>query len=101
MNSYRRQRQTDFILNSLAQLTAKTNKLAESHVRDAGRLARLEDSFVSVTAMLNRHEDRHDDAHRRMVELESCTLLLIQLLRKLRLSVQQPEQDNQEEGDTE
>lgn len=94
MNHYRRQRQMDFILNSLAQLSATTNKLAESQVRDAERLARLEDSFVGMTVMLNRHEDRYDLMDNRIIQIESCSVLLIQLIRKLRKRLQYGEKNN-------
>ena len=75
----------DFILDSMAQLTAATNRLAESHVRDRARIAHLEDSFVAVTGLLCRHEERHDLAHYRMIDIETAVMGQQELIRKFLL----------------
>jgi hypothetical protein len=91
MTGEERQRQMDFILDTLARLTATTDGLAykiggltdtvgglaESHVaerersaRDQARVVRLEESFVVLADLASRHEERLDQNDRRSVRLE-------------------------------
>lgn len=93
MNEDQRQRQMDFILDSMAQLTATTNRLAESHLRDRERIARLENSSIMVTELLRRHEQRHDLADDRMINIEAALLLHLQLIRRLCLTKRDTEHD--------
>lgn len=107
MSEDQRQRQMDFILDSMARLSATTNRLAEFHLHDRERMARLETSFVAVAELLRRHEERHDlaerwmagheqlhdKAHRWMANIESAVILQLQLIRNLRLSRKDAGQD--------
>jgi hypothetical protein len=77
MTEEERQRQMEFILDTLARLTAKTDQLTdlqaaerEGSVRDRARLVRLEESFVVLTELASRHEERLDQNDRRWVRLE-------------------------------
>jgi len=70
MTEEERQRQIEFILDTLARLTATTSQLAESSTRDQSRLARLEESFVMLMELAGRHEERLDQNDRRSVRLE-------------------------------
>jgi hypothetical protein len=91
MTEEERQRQMDFILDTLARLTAITDGLAykidgltdtvgglaESHVterersaREHARLIRLEESFVMLLELAGRHEERLDQNDRRSARLE-------------------------------
>jgi hypothetical protein len=54
MSEDERQRQMDFILNSLAQLTAKVDGLADIQRADAVRVGRLEEAFVTLTQLSER-----------------------------------------------
>jgi hypothetical protein len=47
MRGDERQRQMDFIVNSLAQLTTKAGSMADIQKADAVRFSRLEDAFVT------------------------------------------------------
>jgi hypothetical protein len=58
MSEEERQRQMDFILNSLTQLTAKLDCLADIERADAVRISRLEDAFVTLTQLSERVFDR-------------------------------------------
>jgi hypothetical protein len=97
MTEEERQRQMDFILDSLARLTATTDGLAykldsltdmigglaESHVaereRDRARLARLEESFVVLTELASRHEERFDQSDGRAARIEASVAELRRL----------------------
>jgi hypothetical protein len=88
MTEEERQRQIEFILATLAHLTATTSRLAESHAaetsrlaeshaaereriaRDHARLVRLEESFVVLADLASRHEERLDQNDRRAARLE-------------------------------
>ena len=77
MTEEERQRQIEFILDTLARLTAKTDQLTDSQVaeregsvRDRARLVRLEESFVVLTELASRHEERLDQNDRRAARLE-------------------------------
>ena len=91
MTEEERQRQMEFILDTLARLTATTDALAykiggvadmigglaESHViarerieRDQARIVRLEESFVLLLELAGRHEERLDQNDRRAARLE-------------------------------
>ena len=88
MTEEERQRQIEFILDTLARLTATTDKLAykadgltdmigglaESQVaereRDQARVVRLEESFVVLIDLASRHEERLDKNDRRGARLE-------------------------------
>lgn len=91
MTEEERQRQMDFILDTLARLTTMTDGLAykiggltdmvgglaesqaverERSARDQARLIRLEESFVVLTDLAGRHEERLDQNDRRAARLE-------------------------------
>jgi hypothetical protein len=70
MTEEERERQVEFILDTLARLTATTSQLAGSSTRDQSRLARLEESFVMLMELAGRHEERLDQNDRRAARLE-------------------------------
>jgi hypothetical protein len=88
MTEEERQRQMEFILDTLARLTATTDKLAykadgltdmisgltESQVaereRDHARVVRLEESLVVLVDLASRHEERLGENDRRAARLE-------------------------------
>ena len=57
MSEEERQRQMDFIVNTLAQLTAKVDGTADIQKADATRIGRLEDAFVTLTKLSERVVD--------------------------------------------
>ncbi|HEV7374735.1 MAG TPA: hypothetical protein VGN95_08455 [Pyrinomonadaceae bacterium] len=57
MSEEERQRQMDFIVNTLAQLTAKIDGMADIQKADAIRIGRLEDAFVTLTKLSERAVD--------------------------------------------
>ena len=93
MSDEERQRQMDFILDTLARLTANTDRIAEMQarqderwarenehrIRDRDRLARLEASFVVLTELAQRHEDRLDQGDARAANLEAAVTELRRL----------------------
>ncbi|MDQ1558412.1 MAG: hypothetical protein QOD32_1472 [Pyrinomonadaceae bacterium] len=70
MTEEERQRQIEFILDTLARLTATTSQLAESNAVDRARRVRLEESFVMLLELAGRHEERLDRNDRRAARLE-------------------------------
>ncbi len=58
MTDEERQRQMDFIMDTLARLTSTMSQLAESHTRDHARVVRLEESFVILTKLAESYGDR-------------------------------------------
>ncbi|HEY9405579.1 MAG TPA: hypothetical protein VIQ24_23215 [Pyrinomonadaceae bacterium] len=54
----------------MARLTATTSQLAESNAVDRVRRVRLEESFVVLTELASRYEERLDQNDRRLVRLE-------------------------------
>ena len=70
MTEEERQRQMEFILDTLARLTATTSQLAESSAVDHARRVRLEESFVMLLELAGRHEERLDQNDRRAARLE-------------------------------
>lgn len=76
MTDEERQRQMDFILDSLARLTATTSQLAEAQAsdseritRDRARIARLEDSFVVLTKLAESYGERIGGVEESVAEL--------------------------------
>lgn len=65
-----RQRQMEFIIDTLARLTATTSQLAESNASDRARIVRLEESFVVLLELAGRYEERLDQNDRRAERLE-------------------------------
>jgi hypothetical protein len=63
MSDEERQRQMDFILNNLPQVTAKIDGLADIQKADPVRIGRLEDAFVTLTKLQERVVDRLDERH--------------------------------------
>jgi hypothetical protein len=65
MTDEERQRQMDFIVDTLARLTSTMSQLAEAQAidteritRDRARIARLEDSFVILTKLAESYGER-------------------------------------------
>ena len=82
-----RQRQMDFILDTLAQISAKVDGLADAHARseqlrqaDAVRIGRVEESFFTVTKLLVRYDERFDETETRLGKVEDAVVTLTRIL---------------------
>lgn len=82
MSEDERQRQMDFILDSLARLSANTDRMAELQARDPQRIKRLEESFILLTQMARSHEERHDRTEARVANMEEAVALLTRIVSK-------------------
>jgi hypothetical protein len=87
MSEDERQRQMDFILNSLAQLTVKIDGLTENvdgladiQRADAVRIGRLEEAFVTLTQLSERVVDRLDEHNARITNVEDAIVTLTRLV---------------------
>jgi hypothetical protein len=80
MSEEERQRQMDFILNSLAQLTVKIDGLADIQRADAVRIGRLEEAFVTLTQLSERVVDRPDEHNARLTTVEDAIVTLTRLV---------------------
>ena len=87
MSEDERQRQMDFILNSLAQLTVKLDGLTENvdgladiQRADAVRIGRLEEAFVTLTQLSERIVDRLDEHNARITTVEDAIVTLARLV---------------------
>ena len=89
MSEEERQRQMDFILNSLFQLTAKVGGLADIERADAVRIGRLEEAFVTLTELSSRVVERLDEQNARVNNVEQAIVTLTKLV----------EQHNNSKGD--
>lgn len=76
MTDEERQRQMDFILDTLARLTAATSQLAEAQAidseritRDRARIVRLEESFVILTNLAGSYGERIGSVEESVAEL--------------------------------
>jgi hypothetical protein len=75
-----RQRQVDFIINTLTQLTAKLDSIANLEKADAVRIGRLEDAFVTLTKLSERVVDHLDEHHERIAGIEQAIMTLTRLV---------------------
>lgn len=75
-----RQRQMDFIVNTLAQLTAKIDSIANIEKADVVRIGRLEDAFVTLTKLSERVVDRLDEHRERLSGIEQAIVTLTHLI---------------------
>jgi hypothetical protein len=82
MSEDERQRQMDFILHSLAQLTAKVDDLADIQRADAVRVGRLEEAFVTLTQLSERIVDRMDEHNARLTGVEDAIITLTRLVER-------------------
>jgi hypothetical protein len=80
MSEDERQRQMDFILNSLAQLTAKIDGMADIQRADAVRIGRVEEAFVTLTQLSERVVDRLDEHNARISRVEDAIATLTRLV---------------------
>ena len=87
MSEDERQRQMDFILDTLAQLTAKIDGLAEKvdgmadiQLADAVRIGRVEEAFVTLTQLSERVVDRLDEHNARITTVEDAIVTLTRLV---------------------
>jgi len=94
MSNDERQRQMDFILNNLAQLTVKLDGLTEKvdgltgnvgglvdiQRADAVRIGRLEEAFVTLTQLSERVVDRLDEHNARITGVEDAIVTLTRLV---------------------
>jgi hypothetical protein len=75
-----RQRQMDFIINTLVQLTAKIDSIANIEKADAVSIGRLEDAFVTLTKLSERVVDRLDEDRERIGGIEQAIVTLTHLI---------------------
>ena len=80
MSEEERQRQMDFVVNTLAQLTAKIDGMADIQKADGVRIGRLEDAFVTLTKLSERVVDRLDKHHERIDGIEQAIITLTRLV---------------------
>jgi hypothetical protein len=94
MSEEERQRQMDFIVNTLAQISAKVDNLAQvvdglaevqtrseqERRADVVRLARLEDSFVTLSLLSQRFVERLDEHQTRISDVENAIVILTRLV---------------------
>jgi DNA repair exonuclease SbcCD ATPase subunit len=80
MTDEERQRQMDFILNNLAQVTAKIDNLADLQKAGAVRINRLEDAFVTLTKLSERIVERLDEHNGRINDVEQAIVQLTKLV---------------------
>jgi chromosome segregation ATPase len=108
MTEEERQRQMDFIVNTLAQASAKIDGIAEKvdsiaekvdslaemqklseqerqvseqeRKADAVRIARLEEAFVAVSHLLQRFDERLDEHQTRISDVENAIVILTSLV---------------------
>ncbi|MDT4955559.1 MAG: hypothetical protein QOJ02_3697 [Acidobacteriota bacterium] len=80
MSEEERQRQMDFVVNTLAQLTAKIDGMADIQKADAVRIGRVEDAFVTLTKLSERVVDRLDEHHERIDGIEQAIITLTRLV---------------------
>ena len=101
MSEDERQRQMDFIVNNLAQLTVKLDSLTEKvddltenvdsltgnvdgladiQRADAVRIGRIEEAFVTLTQLSGRLVDRLDEHNARITTVEDAVVTLIRLV---------------------
>lgn len=80
MDDEDRQRQMDFIIHSLAQLTAKVDSMADIQKADAVRVSRLEDAFVTLTQLSERVVERLDEHRGRIDGIEQAIVALTRLV---------------------
>lgn len=94
MSEDERQRQMDFILNSLARLTVKLEGLTEKvdgltenvdgltdiQRADDIRIGRLEEAFVTLTQLSERFVERLDEHDARIITVENAIVMLTRLV---------------------
>lgn len=71
MTEEERQRQMDFIVNTLAQLTPKVDAMADVHVEDKRRFIRLETGFELLIRMAEQQDSRMEQIETNMVEMSA------------------------------
>jgi|GEM_PF-6424870 len=80
------ERQKEFILNNLARVSAKLDSVAEIQERselerkaDEARSGRLEESFVTLTQLVQRHQEWHENHQSRIDGIEEALVILTRL----------------------
>ncbi len=86
MSEDERQCQMDFILNNLAQISAKVDALSDAQLKsdqvqraDAVRIGRLEEAFVTLTQLSERVVERLDEHNARITTVENAIVTLTRL----------------------
>ena len=103
MSDEERERQIEFIINTVARLSAKVDALVDAQKQatqerldfeqkhrvsekerkaDAVRLARVEEAYVSMMRLVERHEERLDNHETRVADIEGAIVILTRLLEK-------------------
>ncbi len=94
MSDEERQRQMDFIVNTLANVTVRLDGLTEKvdgmaavqaqvereRQANAVRISRLEESFVTLTQLSQRFFERLDDHEGRIGDVEQAMVMLTKLV---------------------
>jgi hypothetical protein len=73
MTDDERQRQMDFIVDTLARLTATTSQLAESQQREHARVTDLQQSYLILIRLAENHSERLEGVEGAVAELKRLT----------------------------
>ena len=73
MTDEERQRQMDFILDTLARLTVTTSQLAELQQRDHTRVSELQQSYLLLIRLVENHSERLEGVEGAVAELKRLT----------------------------
>jgi len=73
MTDEERQRQMDFILDTLARLTVTTSQLAELQQRDHTRAVELQQSYLLLIRLVENHSERLEGVEGAVAELKRLT----------------------------
>lgn len=89
MSEEERQRQMDFIVNTLANITASQQQSELERKADAVRIGRVEESMVTLTRlnevltqMVQRHDERLGEHSARIESVEQALVILTKLVDK-------------------
>lgn len=89
MSDEERERQMEFIINTVASLSAKVDAFVDAQKQsererkaDAVRLARVEEAHVALIRLVERHEERLDNHDSRVADVEGAIVILTRLLEK-------------------
>ena len=85
------ERQKEFILNTLARVSAKLDGVADIQAQaelerkaDEVRIGRLEESFVTLTQLVQRHQEWHENHQSRFEGIEEALVILSKLANERR-----------------
>lgn len=79
-NEEERQRQMDFIVDTLAQISARFDQAEVERRADAVRIGRIEEAFTSVARLLVRYDERASETGARLSKVEDAVVTLAKLV---------------------